>query len=102
MRYLGTLRGAGVLKSGDDTTGVPATYDFDGFLRKNDQVASCGEIRMTPAALKDVFGRRDLCLWTEDGRVLCLSFSEKKLGGAGDVAPVDVSGELPGPSDWSH
>jgi hypothetical protein len=102
MRYLGTLRGAGVLKSGDDATGVPATYDFDGFLRKNDQVASWGEIRMSAAALRTVFGRRDLCLLTEDRRVLHLSFAEKKLGAAGDAVPVDVSGELPGPLDWRH
>jgi|BarGraIncu00222A_1022003.scaffolds.fasta_scaffold23446_1 hypothetical protein len=63
MRYLGGSQGAGVLKSEDDETGVRATYDFDGFLRKNDQVASCGEIRMSSAALRDVFGRRDLRLF---------------------------------------
>jgi hypothetical protein len=102
MRYLGALRGAGVLKSGDDATDVPVNYDFDGFLRKNDQVASCGEIRMSPAAMKDVFGHRDLRLLTEDGRVLRLSFSERKLSAAGDAASVDVTGELPGASDWCH
>lgn len=102
MRYLGTLRGTGVLKSGDDATGVPATYDFDGFLRKNDEVASCGEIRMSPAALRDVFSRGDLRLLTEDGRVLFLSFSDKNLSLAADAAAVDVSGELPRPADWRH
>jgi len=39
---------------------------------------------------------------TEDGRVLPLSFSEKKLSAAGDAAPVDVTGELSGASDWRH
>jgi hypothetical protein len=100
MRYLGSLRGSGVLKSGDDATGVQANYDFDGFLRKNDQVASCGEIRMAPGALKDVFGRRDLRLLTEDGRVLNLCFSDKQLKATSDAAPVDVTGELPDASGW--
>lgn len=102
MRYLGTLRGTGVLKSADDETGTPATYDFDGFLRKNDEVASCGEIRMSAATLRDVFGRRDLRLLTEDGRTLYLSFSDKDDSLAGGAAAVDVSGELPAPSDWRH
>lgn len=102
MRYLGTLRGTGILKSADDATGIPATYDFDGFLRKNEEVASRGEIRMSPATLRDVFGRRDLRLFTEDGRTLYLSFSDKNAGVAGDAAAVDVSGELPKPSDWRH
>jgi len=102
MRYLGALRGAGVVKSGDDAQGVPATYDFEGFLTKNDRVASSGEIRMSPAALKDVFGRRDLRLLTADGRVLSLAFSDKKLAAMGDAAAVDVSGELPMPADWRY
>jgi hypothetical protein len=57
---------------------------------------------MSPAALKNVFGRRDLRLLTEDGRSLSLSFSEKKLGAASDAAPVDVTGELPAASEWRH
>lgn len=102
MRYLGGLRGAGVLTSGDDAAGVRANYDFDGFLRNSDQVASCGEIRMSPGALKDVFGRKDLRLLTEDGRVLSLCFSDKQLKAASDAAPVDVTGELPDVSGWRH
>lgn len=78
-------------------TGIPATYDFDGFLRKNDEVASRGEIRMSPATLRDMFGRQDLRLLTEDGRTLYLSFSDKNDSLAGAAAAVDVSGELPGP-----
>jgi hypothetical protein len=102
MRYLGGLRGVGVLTSGDDAAGVRANYDFDGFLRKNDQVASCGEIRMSPAALMDVFGRRDLRLLTKDGRVLNLAFSDKQLKATSDAAPVDVTGDLPDASGWCH
>ncbi len=102
MRYLGVLRGIGVLKSGSDATSASAAYDFDGFLRANNQVAACGEIRMSPAVLKNVFGRRDLQLLTNDGRILRLSFSEKKLGPRDDAASVDVTGELPEASDWRH
>ena len=69
-------------------TGIPATYDFDGFLRKNDEVASCGEIRMSPATLRDMFGRQDLRLLTEDGRTLYLSFSDKNDSLAADAAAV--------------
>lgn len=85
------------MKSADDATGIPATYDFDGFIRKNDEVGSCGEIRMSPATLRDMFGRQDLRLLTEDGRTLYLSFSDKNDSLAADAAAVDVSGELPGP-----
>ncbi len=102
MRYLGGLRGAGVLTSDDDLAGVRANYDFDGFLRSNDQVASCGEIRMSPGTLKDVFGRKDLRLLTEDGRILRLCFSDKQLKSACDAAAVDVTGELPDVSGWQH
>jgi hypothetical protein len=76
------------VKSADDATGIPATYDFDGFLRKNDEVASCGEIRMSPATLRDMFGRQDLRLLTEDGRTLYLSFSDKNDSLAADAAAV--------------
>ncbi len=102
MRYLGGLRGAGILKCGSDTASASAAYDFDGFLRGNNQVAACGEIRMSPGALRNVFGRRDLQLLTDDGRVLRLSFCEKQLGAMADAAPVDVTGELPEASDWRH
>ena len=100
MRYLGKIKGVGVLRSGDDMVGVPADYEFDGFLRKNNQVASCGEIRMSPAALRDAFDRKDLRLLTADGRLLRLSFCEKKLNELSDAAPVDVTGELPEASGW--
>lgn len=102
MRYLGKIRGVGTLSSGDDAVGVPADYEFEGFLRKNNQVASCGEIRMHPGALRDVFARKDLRLLTEDGRLLRLSFCEKTLNELSDAAPVDVTGELPEASSWRH
>ncbi|ACK50027.1 hypothetical protein Msil_1058 [Methylocella silvestris BL2] len=99
MLYLGGLRGAGILTYGGETAG-PADYDFDGFLTKNGEVAGSGEIRMSPKALRGAFGRKDLRLRTEDGRVLSLQFSDKQLRSSSNAAHVDVAGELPPASNW--
>ena len=101
MHHLGALRGAGVLTCGGETV-ARADYDFDGFLTKLGQVTGSGEIRMSPEALREVFGRKDLQLLTDDGRLLSLRFSEKRLPSASDAAHVDVAGELPLVSEWSH
>ena len=101
MHYLGGLRGAGVVTCGDETV-ARADYDFDGFLTKPGEVAASGEIRMLPKALRDVFGRKNLQLLTDDGRRLSLRFSEKRLHSASDAAHVDVTGELPLVSEWRH
>jgi hypothetical protein len=101
MHYLGGLRGVGTLTSGDETV-ARANYDFDGYLMKPGQVAVSGEIRMTPKALRDVFGRKDLQLLTDDGRLFSLRFSERRLRAASDAAHVDVVGELPPVSEWRH
>ncbi|MCT7374574.1 hypothetical protein [Chelativorans salis] len=61
-----------------------------------------GEIRMPPDALRQVFGREDLDLLTDDGRLLSLRFSEKQLPVASDSAHVDVTGDLPPQSEWRH
>jgi hypothetical protein len=58
-------------------------------------VTSCGEIRLAATALKGVFGRTDVQLLTDDGRLLDLRFSEKELLRESDVAHVDVRGDLP-------
>ncbi len=54
-----------------------------------------GEIWASSAASKGVFGRKNVQLLTEDGRLLDFSFFEKALLPASDVAYVDVTGELP-------
>ena len=99
MHYLGGISGAGVLKSGDETI-ARADYDFDGYLMKPARVTGCGEIRMSPDALKQVFGRSDLQLLTDDGRRLRLQFTERQLRSASEVAHVNVAGELPSASEW--
>ena len=64
--------------------------------------AGCGEIRMSPKALREVFGRKDIQLLTDDGRLLSLQFSERWLRSASDETHVDVAGELPPVSEWRH
>jgi hypothetical protein len=99
MHYLGGLHGAGILSCGDEAVGR-ADYDFDGFVTKQGQVTGCGEIRMSPEALREVFGRKDLHLLTDGGRRLSLQFSEKRLPSASDAAHVNVAGGLPRMSEW--
>jgi hypothetical protein len=66
-------------------------------------VTGSGEIRLAAAALESVFGRDDVQLLTDDGRLLDLRFSEKELLAASDVAHVDVTGDLPtDPESWGH
>ena len=99
MRYLGGLRGAGTLALGGETLAT-VDYDFDGYLVPPGGVAASGEIRTKAAVLKKVFGRRDLQLVTQDGKRLGLRFSEKKLGGEGDAAHVDITSGLPDANKW--
>lgn len=101
MYYLGGLRGAGILTCGDRTV-ARVDYEFDGFLTRPGQVTGCGEVRMSPEALRKVFGRKDLRLLTDDGRTLTLRFSEKLLHPTSDAAHVDVTGGLPLVSEWRH
>jgi hypothetical protein len=99
MRYLGRLHGAGDLTYGDVKV-ARASYDFDGFLAKAGYVTSAGEIRTTPETLKSVFGRNGVQLLTDDGRLLSLRFTEKRLSAGNDSASVDVAGELPSAAEW--
>jgi hypothetical protein len=101
MHFLGGLRGAGTVTCGDETL-ARADYDFDGFLTKPGQITASGEIRMSPEALRDLIGRKNLKLLTDDGRLLSLRFSEKQLRSASDAAHVDVAGDLPPASEWRH
>jgi hypothetical protein len=93
MKYLGGIHGSGDLKSADETF-ARVDYDFDSFLRKPGEVIGSGEIRMAPDALEQVFGRDDLQLHTDDGRLLHLRFSEKTLPAASGAAHVDVAGNM--------
>jgi hypothetical protein len=102
MRYLGRISGHGVLQCNGEHI-ARASYDFDGFVKKPIGVTCCGEIQLSAAILKDVFGRRDIHLLTDDGRLLDLTFSGKALLPSSDVAHVDVTGELPVmPGSWRH
>lgn len=99
MLYLGGLCGAGDL-IGEEGMIARADYDFDGFLTKPGLVIGCGEIRMSRDAMKDAFGRKNLQLRTDDGRLLQLRFSEKQLPAVSETAHVDVAGELPAEHEW--
>ena len=101
MHYLGQLHGAGVLTCKGEKFGR-ASYDFDGFLTKPGHVTGSGDIRMSPDKLKEVFGRSDVKLLTDDGRLLSLRFSQRRLGAMSDAAHVEVSGQLPSASEWRH
>lgn len=101
MHYLAGRRGAGILTCRDQTV-ARVDHDFDGFLTKPGQVTGCGEVRMPPEVLRQVFGRKDVQLLTDDRRHLSLRFSEKRLHPTSDAAHVDVAGELPPVSEWDH
>ncbi|MEX0954051.1 MAG: hypothetical protein WDZ83_02430 [Rhizobiaceae bacterium] len=101
MQYLGGIHGTGTLKCKDETL-MRADYDFDGFVRKPGEVIGSGEIRMAPDTLRQVFGRKDLQLLTDDGRLLNIHFSEMQLPTASNSAHVDVTGDLPPQSGWRH
>lgn len=101
MRYLGALRGAGLLTSGGETVGR-ADYDFDGFVRPAGEVNGGGEICMPPAVLKEIFGRQDIRLLADAGQVFSLRFSDRKLAPASDTAHVDLTGDLSMIADWRN
>jgi hypothetical protein len=98
LRYLGGLSGHGaIVLDGQEIT--PASFEFDGYFRAAAGVTGSGEIRLPAGVLKDLFGRKDLQLLTDQGRLLDLSFSDVKHPPAGDVAHVDVTGKM-APGDW--
>jgi hypothetical protein len=99
MRHLGGLRGAGTLESHGEAMGR-ADYEFDGYLTRPGEVVASGEIRMAADALSRAFGRRDLSLRTDDGHVLAIRFSGKRLSIADGAAHVDVHGGVPTEKEW--
>ncbi|WP_457090391.1 hypothetical protein [Microvirga sp. P5_D2] len=102
MHYLGTISGYGALQCNGEHI-ARAAYDFEGFFKDPVGVTCCGEIQLSAAILKDIFGRRDIQLLTDEGRLLNLTFSGTALHSASDLAHVDVTGELPiTPESWRH
>ena len=63
----------------------------DRFVQPGEIVAS-GEVRMASDALGNAFGRNDLSLRTDDGRVLSLRFSGKRLAAESAVLVSTVLG----------
>jgi hypothetical protein len=102
MHYLGGISGSGMLKC-DGREVARASYEFDGFMKKPIGVTASGDIRLSASALKGVFGRGGIQLLTDDGRLLDLRFSERKLLLSSDTAHVDVAGDLPNTAQsWRH
>jgi hypothetical protein len=99
MRYLGALRGSGQLLGEAGPIGR-VDYEFDGYLMKPGEVVASGEIRMEADQLNDIFGRRDLRLQTDDGRLLDVRFSGKRVSPRASVAHADIRGGLPDAKDW--
>ena len=99
MQYRGVMRGGGMLACGEDQMGR-ADYDIDGFLTRPGEVMGSGEIRMSPEALNNAFGRQGLQLTTDDGRVLGVRFSGKRTDPASDAAHADFTGQLPAAAEW--
>jgi len=98
MRYLGALRGTGMLSDGVGETLGRADYEFDMYMMRPGDVVASGEIRMTAEALNAAFGRRDLSLLTDDGRTLGVRFSGKQLSRTSVFAHADITSGLP-PAD---
>lgn len=99
MRYLGVLRGSGTLACGEEKMGR-ADFDIDGFLTRPGEVVGSGEIRMAPDDLNSAFGRTNLQLTTDDGRVLDVRFSGKRLDPSDGAAHADVTSGLPPAAEW--
>lgn len=100
MQYLGALRGAGMLVDDGGTPLGRADYDLDAYLTRPREVVASGEIRMAPEELNAAFGRRGLCLQTDDGRTLGVRFSGKRSNQKSDSAHADVQGGLPDATAW--
>ena len=101
LQYLGRLRGAGALACDGEAMGH-ATFEIDGFRTRTGEVVGSGEIRMTPAELDHAFGRANLTLTTDDGRVLAVRFSGKRHDASEHAAHADITGDLPAAKHWQR
>jgi len=102
MHFLGAMRGAGTLSSADGQSFGPAEYDIDGFLQPAGDVVASGELRMEAEALSLAFGRNDLRLSIEGGRVLSVRFSTRRSDAVSGAAHVDITEGLPPAEEWPH
>jgi hypothetical protein len=99
MRYLGVMRGSGSLACDGQPLG-PVEYEIEGFQTRPGEVVGSAEIRMAPSDLDNAFGRRNLQLTTDDGRVLDVRFSGKRNDARNAEAHADIGGDLPPASQW--
>jgi hypothetical protein len=99
MRYLGVLRGSGSLACEGQLLG-PVEFEIEGFLTRPGEIVGSGEIRMAPADLDNAFGRRNLRLTTDQGRVLDVRFSGKRNDATKAAAHADIGGDLPPADEW--
>lgn len=99
MRHLGVLRGSGVLECKGEALGR-ADYELDGYLVRQGEIVASGEVHMESVPLADAFGRNGLILRTDDGLVLSIRFSGKRLPPSSTVAHADVREGLPGENAW--
>ncbi|SJZ91714.1 hypothetical protein SAMN02745126_02862 [Enhydrobacter aerosaccus] len=99
MRHLGVLKGSGSLECEGKSLGR-ADYEFDGYLVRPGEIVASGEVHMDAVALAEAFGRANLVLRTEDGRLLSIRFSGKRLPAESAVAHADVREGLPDEKEW--
>ncbi|MGE4081085.1 MAG: hypothetical protein AB7F22_36690 [Reyranella sp.] len=99
MRHLGILRGSGMLECKGESLGR-AEYELDGYLVRQGEIVASGEVHMEAAPLAEAFGRNGLVLRTDDGLVLSIRFSGKRLPPASTVAHADVRDGLPEENAW--
>lgn len=93
MRYLGKIHGRGALMCGGSRIAA-ATYDFDRFDRGHAGIVISGEIELAPKALKGFFGRSDVRLRTDGGKVFRLSFDAKEMTDGSGIAYVEAKEQL--------
>ncbi len=101
MQYLGVLRGAGTLACGDESMGR-AEFDVDGFMTRPGEVVASGEVRMAPDDLNRAFGKMGLVLTTDDGRVISVRFSGKRVDPSDGAAHADLRGGLTPAKEWKR
>jgi hypothetical protein len=99
IQFLGRLTGAGALACEGEAMGR-ATFEIDGFRTRTGEIVGSGEIRMDPAELDRAFGRTNLTLTTDDGRVLAVRFSGKRHNASENAAHADITGDLPAAKHW--
>jgi hypothetical protein len=95
------MRGGGSLACDGQSLGR-VEYEIEGFLKGPGEVVGSGEIRMAQAQLGKAFGRRDLRLTTDEGRVLEVRFSGSRRDVRTTAAHADIGGELPSADKWTR